>query len=397
MLAVIALVGGCVSAPSQTPPPSSPGAAAPSNIAGTAAPTQLETPSAPPSLDPTPGPTTAGPTTIDVYAAVESGTIQRAWADIPERVYVPDEKSGDVLVIDPATFKIIGRFKVGAYPEHITPAWDGQLLYVNDMASGGLTEIDPRTGRPNGTTIRVPNPYNLYFTPDGSRAIVVEDMNHGAPTDPNGLLFLDPTTWKKVGFVPIPWAGANHLDFSADGKTLFLSTEFTGRIVAVNVPAMKVITSLRVGGSPTDVRLSPDGTIVFVANQARNVVDLVNATTLKYAGFIQAGVGAHGMAISRDSTKLFVTNRLAGSLSVISIATQKVVATWTIGGTPDMIAQSPDGSQLWISNRYSGSITVVNAQSGAVIITIDTGVNPHGLSYWPQPGQYSLGHNGNMR
>ena len=62
-----------------------------------------------------------------------------------------------------------------------------------------------------------------------------------------------------------------------------------------------------------------------------------------------------------------------------------------------MIAQSPDGSQLWISNRYSGYITVVNARSGAVITTIDTGVNPHGLAYWPQPGRYSLGHNGNMR
>jgi YVTN family beta-propeller protein len=358
-------------------------------------------PSAEASLVPTSAPT-GDPSAITdkpggVYWATLNGQIQSAWASFPERVYVPDERSGDVVVIDPATFKIIGRFKVGASPEHITPAWDGKVLYVNNMNAGSMTEIDPRTGRPNGTVIKVPNPYNLYFTPDGTRAIVVEDMAAGAPADPNGLLFLDPKTWKKVGFVPIPWAGANHLDFSADGKTLFLSTEFSGRIVAVDVPAMKVITSLRVGGSPTDVRLAPDGSVVFVANQVRNEIDIVDTKTLKYAGFIQAGAGAHGLAISRDTTKLFVTNRLAASVSVVDIATRKVVATWTIGGTPDMIAQSPDGSQLWISNRYSGYITVVDAQSGAVIKTIDTGVNPHGLAYWPQPGRYSLGHNGNMR
>jgi YVTN family beta-propeller protein len=80
---------------------------------------------------------------------------------MPRRVYVPDEKSGDVVVIDPATYRIVGRFKVGAYPEHITPGWDGQILYVNDMNGSLLTEIDPRTARPNGITIKVPNPYNL--------------------------------------------------------------------------------------------------------------------------------------------------------------------------------------------------------------------------------------------
>ncbi|HYK95421.1 MAG TPA: hypothetical protein VE011_06105 [Candidatus Dormibacteraeota bacterium] len=399
VLAAVVLISAC--SPGPTVSPASTAASSTGPQATTAALATEPPPSAGPSLSPTAGPTIAPSAAPDkpggVYWATLNGRIQSSWAAFPERVYVPDERSGDVVVIDPATFKIIGRFKVGASPEHITPAWDGQVLYVNNMNAGSMTEIDPRTGRPNGTVIQVPNPYNLYFTPDGTRAIVVEDMAAGAPTDPNGLLFLDPKTWKKVGFVPIPWAGANHLDFSADGKTLFLSTEFAGRIVAVDVAAMKVITSLRVGGSPTDVRLSPDGKVVFVANQVRNEIDIVDASTLQYAGFIQAGVGAHGLAISRDATKLFVTNRLAASLSVINIATRKVVATWAIGGTPDMIAQSPDGSQLWISNRYSGYITVVNSQSGAIITTIDTGMNPHGLSYWPQPGRYSLGHNGNMR
>jgi YVTN family beta-propeller protein len=395
LVAAVVIASSCTSTPAlPTPSPAPPaGSISPaSSPSGQPVPgdTPLPTDSAGPS------PSTAA-TLGGVYWAAISGQIQGAWASMPERVYVPDELSGDVVVIDPATFKIVGRFKVGAYPEHITPGWDGQMLYVNNMVGSTLTEIDPRTGRPNGVTIPVPNPYNLYFTPDGSRSIIVEDMLLGAPADPNGLLFLDRKTWKKVGFVGIPWAGANHLDFTADGKTLFVSCEYSGHIVAVDVATMKILTSLNVGGSPTDVRLSPDGTVVFVANQVRNGIDVIDATTLKYLSFIPAGPGAHGLAISRDATKLFVTNRHAGSISVIDIASRTVVATWQIGGTPDMIAQSPDGSQLWISNRYSGTITVVNAATGAVIKRIATGINPHGLSYWPQPGRYSLGHNGNMR
>jgi YVTN family beta-propeller protein len=410
-LAIFAAIALVAAACDSTPAASAPGGGTPAGLAAASPsgqPVAMSSGTPPPNTTPGPvgpvasvtpvTPTPSSPTALGgVYWATISGQINPRWASIPARVYVPDEGSGDVVVIDPATYRIIGRFNVGASPEHITPAWDGQTLYVNNMNGGSLTEINPYTGRPNGITIRVPNPYNLYFTPDGSRSIVVEDMLHGAPTDPNGLLFLNRKTWQKVGFVPIPWAGANHLDFSADGKILFLSCEYSGRIVAVDVARMKVITSLNVGGSPTDVRLSPDGSVVFVANQLRNGVDVIDTKTLSYVSFIRAGPGAHGLAISRDATRLFITNRHGGSVTVVDIASRKVVATWVIGGTPDMVAETPDGSQLWISNRYSGTITIVDAHSGAVIRTIATGLNPHGLAYWPEPGRFSLGHNGNMR
>lgn len=385
------ILASCSPGPTAPPPTSSPAPESPT----LPSPGATATPSIGQS-SPSPLPSASLPPVGGVYWATVGGQIQAAWAAMPARVYVPDEKSGNVVVIDPATFKIVGTFSVGKYPEHITPAWNGQLLYVNDMVGQTLTEIDPTTARPNGVVLHVPNPYNLYFTMDGTRSIIVEDMVKGSPAEQNGLAFFD-TNWKKVGFVGIPWAGANHMDFTADGKTLLLSCEFSGRIVAVDVAAMKIQSSLYIGGSPTDVRLSPDGRVFFVANQIRDGIDVIDATTLKYLSFIPAGNGAHGLAISRDGTKLFVTDRYAGKLSVIDIASLKVVATWSIGGTPDMIAQSPDGSQLWISNRYSGTISVVNAMTGAVITTIATGINPHGLAYWPLPGRFSLGHNGNMR
>jgi len=317
-------------------------------------------------------------------------------AGIRPRVYVPDETGSEVLVIDPATFKIVDRIKVRAYPEHISPDWDGTRLYVNNMKGGLMTIIDPVTGKATGE-VKVASPYNLYFSPGGDRAIVVQDMIHGAPDDANGLQFFERATWKKLAFLPIPWAGADHLDFSADGRTLFLSCEYSGRVVSVDVASMSINTSLNVGGLPTDVRLAPDGHTVWVANQSRNGIDVIDADTFDYVTFIKLQKGAHGLAVSRDAKRLFVTNRWAGTLSVIDFATRKVVATWTIGGTPDMIAVSLDGTQLWISNRYSGTVSVVDSSSGRTIATIKTGANPHGLAFWPVPGRYSLGHNGNMR
>jgi YVTN family beta-propeller protein len=354
-------------------------------------------PTATPTLSPTPSPSPApsGPPLGGIYAATVSGRINPSLAGIPERVYVPDEISGDVVVIDPATFRIVRRFKVGRYPEHITPDWDLSRLYVNNMQSSSLTVIDPRTSRPSGA-IRVPFPYNLYFSVDGSKAIVVDDFLGPGAVRRNGLYFYDRRTWHLLKFLEIPSPGADHLDFSADGSYLMVSCESSGMLVKVDVARMKIAGYVRVGGLPLDVRLTPDGKLFYVANQGSNGVSIVDPVAMKVIGFIPTGKGAHGLAISRDTTELFVTNRLAGSISVINLATRKLT-TWRVGGSPDMIAESPDGSQLWVSNRYSGTVSVVNARTGAVLATIATGFNPHGLTYWPQPGRYSLGHNGMMR
>jgi YVTN family beta-propeller protein len=92
-----------------------------------------------------------------------------------------------------------------------------------------------------------------------------------------------------------------------------------------------------------------------------------------------------------------VSNRLEGSISVIDPATRTVAATWKVGGSPDMLQVSTDGTQLWASNRYNGSVSVIDTSDGHVIKTIPTGAGAHGVSFFPQPGRFSVGHNGVYR
>ena len=57
---------------------------------------------------------------------------------------------------------------------------------------------------------------------------------------------------------------------------------------------------------------------------------------------------------------------------------------------------SADGSKLWLSGRYDDVVYVIDTDTGAVK-QIKVGAEPHGLTVWPQPGRYSLGHTGNLR
>jgi YVTN family beta-propeller protein len=337
----------------------------------------------------TTAPTTPTPTTVNVYAGAAVGMLSPAVKGVPSRVYVPNSESNSVDVIDPATLGIVGHFPVPRRPQHVVPSPDLRTLYVNSDLGNALTPIDPRTGQP-GPAIPVPDPYNLYFTPDGSKAIVVPELF-------NSLDFRDPHTFALIKRVPVPCRAPNHMDFTADGRFVVVSCEGSKQLARVDVVTMEATGALTVGGSPQDVRLSPDGSVFYVADQDLSGVDVIDANAFTKLGFIHTGAGAHGMYPSRDAKVLYVSNRIAGSISVIDYATRAVIATWPIPkGSPDMGGVSADGSQLWLSGRYNSEVYVIDTRSGA-FRRIPVGLGPHGMCLFPQPGRISLGHTGNYR
>ena len=76
-----------------------------------------------------------------------------------------------------------------------------------------------------------------------------------------------------------------------------------------------------------------------------------------------------------------------------------MVATWRLppGSSPDMGGVSADGRTLWLSGRYDAEVYAIDTGSGRLRARIPVGRGPHGLSVWPQPGRYSLGHTANIR
>jgi YVTN family beta-propeller protein len=355
-------------------------------------------PGIPPVTDPT-----------NLYSETRSDKLSPVVAKVPARVYVPNVKSNEVHVIDPATLTVIDRFRVGTNPQHVVPSWDLTTLWVTNNAEGRtdgtLTPIDPMTGKP-GKDVVVDDPYNMYFTPDGKSAVIVAEAM-------KRLDFRDPKTMALQGSVSAPKCGGiNHGDFSLDGRYLIMTCEYAGRLVKIDWRARQVLGYLTLPdrGIPQDVRVSPDGTLFYVADLKAGGVHLVDGDTFKRAGFIKTGVGTHGLYPSRDTTKLYVTNRGfsqiggkpgvgKGSVSVVDFASRKVITTWPIpgAGSPDMGNVSVDGRHLWLSGRYDNVVYVIDTTSGEVVKRIPVGREPHGLTVWPQPGRYSLGHTGNMR
>ncbi len=343
----------------------------------------------------------------NLYSEIRPDRLSPAVSGALSRIYVPNRQGNDVSVIDPATMKVVDRFPVGVNPQHVVPSWDLKTLWVTNNAEGRtdgtLTPIDPTTGKP-GKAIAVDDPYNMYFTPDGRSAIVVAEAL-------KRLDLRDPHTMALQGSIPVPQCkGINHADFSIDGRIAIFTCEFQGGLARIDLVGRKVLGYLKLsrGGMPQDIRVSPDGKIFYVADMKAGGVFVIDGDAFKEIGFLKTGIGTHGLYPSRDGSKLYVANRGSahvfgpprgkGSVSVIDFASRQVVTTWPIpgGGSPDMGNVSVDGKVLWLSGRFDNLVYAIDTATGEVR-SIPVGKEPHGLTVWPQPGRYSLGHTGNMR
>ena len=374
----------------------------------------------------------------NVYSETAAGKISPVLAGDLTRIYVPNLRGHDVHVVDPATMKVVDRFKVGHSPQHVVPSWDLRTLWVTNNAErrtdGSLTPIDPKTGKP-GPAIEVDNPYNMYFTPDGKSAVVVAEAR-------KRLDFRDPKTMALQYSIDVPGcAGVNHADFAIDGRFAIFTCEFAGTLAKIDLTERKVTGYLKLTmparrfkevpgaprvkpgqvwepgetevctvtkGMPQDIRISPDGKRFYIADMHADGVHIIDGDSFTQLGFIPTGLGAHGLYPSRDGKLLYVANRGShkihgspkgnGGVAVIDFATEKIVARWGVpgGGSPDMGNISADGKYLWLAARYDDVIYRFDTATGDVA-QVKVGAEPHGLTVWPQPGRYSLGHTGNLR
>ncbi|WP_375482988.1 hypothetical protein [uncultured Mycobacterium sp.] len=345
----------------------------------------------------TPHQRSAPPDRRNVYAGATPGTFAPGVASDRPLVYVPHNRSGDVWEIDPATYEVVGKYPVGREIQHVVPAHNMRTVYATDDVGNQMLALDPHTGQA-GRTIPIVDPYNLYFTPDGRFAISVAERLRS-------LVWYDPTTWQLLDKTPIPdCAGINHADFSVDGHTAVFSCEFAGRVAVVDISAHRMLRTVDMPTrhthmGPQDIRLAPDGSVYYIADCDAGGVWVLDGAANQVLRFIPTGKGAHGLFFSRDATRLFVTNRSDGSISVLDAYTGASIALWRLpgGGSPDMGNLTADGTQLWVSGRYNNVVYVVSTTDGTLLHTIKVGNEPHGLTVWPQPGHYSLGHTGITR
>ncbi|MDB4943357.1 MAG: beta-propeller repeat protein [Labilithrix sp.] len=273
------------------------------------------------------------------------------------RVFVTNEDSGTVSVIDAARDEVIATIPVGKRPRGVRASKDGKLLYV--ALSGS------RKSPPGAREDEPPAPRD-----DAADGIAVVDLAKGAVVQrlPSGR---DPEAF----------------DVSADGATLYVSNEETAELSVVDTRSAKITHVTPVGGEPEGVTLSPDGTQVYVTSEAAGEVDVLQAGTGALLARIPTGMRPRYVAFSGDGAQAFVSAELGGVLHVIDTTSRAAVGqirTGKQGVKPMGIALAPDGTRAYVANGREGSVGVVDVASRRLEKNIDgVGKRPWGIAITP--------------
>ena len=166
------------------------------------------------------------------------------------RVYTSNLRDDTVVEIDVASGALERVFDVPPQPEGIGVTPSGSEVWVGSNAEGTVTVIDVSSGEVRGTLEGFGFPYRILFTPD-ERLAIMPDFRA------NELRIVDRATLEELKRLDFPGGGPQGVALSGDSKTLYLSLNRQGQVVAIDLETLEVVRRYDVGPTPDGIGWAP--------------------------------------------------------------------------------------------------------------------------------------------
>lgn len=282
--------------------------------------------------------------------AVEGATALSA----PEgRVYVTNEISGDLSVIDVATRRLVGTIPLGKRPRGVRVSPDNTTLYV----------------ALSGSPIAGPGVDESKLPPPDRKA--------------DGIGVVDVKSGKLLRIIP-GGSDPEQLAVSLDGRWLFVANEDVAQTSVIDASNGRVIATIPVGGEPEGVDLRPDGQVVYVTSEADNEVSVIDAVSPKLITKIAVGPRPRSTGFLPDSSRAYVSAENNSSVTVIDAKTHKVTSTIKLEGgqlvRPMGIISSPDGALVFVSTGRGKGLVTIDSASNKPVGSVEVGERPWGIA-----------------
>src|SRR6478609_3662377 len=181
---------------------------------------------------------------IAVIAALALGLGVSAVARA-DQVIVLNSEEASYSVLSRGMRAEIQRLPLGREPHHLIPTPDGKELLVASTVTNELVVLDSKTGERKRVVRDIIDPYQLGFSPNGKWFVTVAyrldhvDIYHADGFKLAGRIFID----------GLP----SHMAFDTDSKTVFVTLQQTGRVVAFDLETQAIKWNVEVGKAPAGV------------------------------------------------------------------------------------------------------------------------------------------------
>jgi YVTN family beta-propeller protein len=316
------------------------------------------------------------------------------------KLYVTNEVSGDMTIIDSGNYNVIATVPLGKRPRGIHASPDRKTIYValsgTPIAGPGVDEstLPPPDKSADGLgvfdvaqrkVVRVikagSDPENFDVSPDGSKIYISneDDAAVSVVDIASGTVIKS----AKVGEQP------EGVKVTPDGKLVWVTSEETGTISVFDPEAGKVLKTFKVGHRPRSVAFTADGKHAYVNAENDGTIVLVDAVAYKVIKPIQLGkpgvIKPMSVLMAPDGAKLFVSTGRGHMVFTIDPTNNSILGSVEVGARPWGIALSPDGKTLYSANGPSNDVSVVDVASNTVTRKVKAGTGPWGVIALDRP------------
>jgi YVTN family beta-propeller protein len=295
------------------------------------------------------------------------------------QVYVSNEKSGDVTVINGSDHQVLGTIAVGKRPRGIHASPDGKTVYV----------------ALSGTPIAAPPQLDAKGNPIFQKA-KDDDDDDGAKADKSAdaIGVVDVANKKLRGKIS---AGSDPEEFSLskDGTKLYVSNEDVKTASVIDIATGKVEHIVSVGQEPEGVATAPDGKHFYVTCEAGGDVYVIETTGFTTVGHFKVNVRPRSMDFSPGAGVGFIPSESTGEVNVIDTVNLKVLKVIALppGSRPMSVKVASNGRKVYVSNGRAGTVSVLDGETYELLNTIKVGVRPWGIALSPD-GKFLYAANG---
>jgi YVTN family beta-propeller protein len=318
--------------------------------------------------------------------------------DIPisshDRVYLSDQTSNTVSVVDPASEKLLGVIRLGdPTPGNLSPLYKGQLLVhgmgfspdhrtlaVVSVGSNSVAFIDTQTNRVKHIAYVGRAPHEAFFTPDGKKVWV-------AVRGEDFVQVLDGTTYLPTQRIQVP-NGPGMTIFSPDGRYGYVCSSFTPETVVIDTSTYQIVGRVKQASpfSP-DIAATPDGKQVWLTLKDTGKTQVFNAQPpFNTIAVLDTGPITNHVNFASNANGQFAYVTIGG-LSEVKVFTTTdhpdLVATIPTGDLPHGLWPSGDGTRIYVGLENANAVTAIDTRSNKVVATIGSGQSPQGMTYIP--------------
>jgi YVTN family beta-propeller protein len=335
---------------------------------------------------------------VAAFAFASVIPIANCKSQIANPLFVSNERSGTVTVIDSSTNQPVTTIKVGKRPRGIRLSPDGKTLYVAlsgspivppsqreedappaDKTADGIGVVDVASHTlarilPSGS-----DPEQFDLTPDGKKMYIANE-------DEGAVTLLDLSSGKrlkqlKVGTEP------EGVTTSPDGQFVYVTSESTNDVHVIDTARDEIVAHLKTPQRPRAVAFTPDGTKAYVTCESGGVVGVIDTASHKLTKQIKPadarieGARPMGIAMAPDGKRVYVTTGRGKAVIAIDTASDTIVAVAPdVAPRPWGVGVTPDGKLLYTANGPSNDVAVLDAATMKLITRIPAGESPWGIA-----------------